>query len=70
MVDLDQPEVKMKSILTQDERYSIISQWVANGPVSYYNLVRQTEMAILQKQSNRTILSRIKNALFKRKKYE
>jgi hypothetical protein len=52
MVDLVVQEDDMKEILTDKERYAIISGWLNHGPTSYYNLVRQTEMFIIEKQEN------------------
>jgi len=63
-VDLDQLVYNMNEILNKKERYDIISQWLENGPVNYYNLVRQTEMAIFEKQKKNSILLKIKNMLF------
>lgn len=41
----------MQQRLTDKECYAIISEWLNNGPVTYYNLVKQTEFAILKKNA-------------------
>jgi hypothetical protein len=47
-------ENNMKEILTDKQRYDIINSWSNYGPTTYYNLVRQTEMFIIEKQENNT----------------
>ena len=49
MVGLVVREDNMKEILTDKERYEIINGWLTYGPTSYYNLVRQTELFIIEK---------------------
>jgi hypothetical protein len=65
----------MQQRLTDKECYSIISNWLNNGPVTYYNLVKQTEFAILKKNQNtntntnqksNTIIGYFKNIIRKR----
>lgn len=52
MVDLDLQVFNMKTVLTEKERYKIINEWATRGPVTYYNLVAQTEFYILNKKQN------------------
>jgi hypothetical protein len=65
----------MQERLTDKECYSIISDWLNNGPVTYYNLVKQTEFAILKKNAKNdnstkpktnNIISYFKNLIRKR----
>lgn len=56
----------MKSVLTEKERYEIISDWATKGPTSYYNLVIQTEFYITKhymKNNNISVMSKLKNSI-------
>lgn len=58
----------MKPLLTDTERYEIINKWVNNGPLSYSNLVAQTEFYIVKKyikKDKMKILDKIKYILWK-----
>jgi hypothetical protein len=52
MADLGALVNNMNEILTEKERYDVINGWLNYGPTTYYNLVRQTEISILEKEKN------------------